>query len=182
MFLSQVSDRELITPLPAADLDFLSANGYILRTTKEEYDKGVDEVAKLSQLIAQVNTESAAEKQAEAALQQDERKEHSFEFHFEGMKDKDELRQKAQSETATLSREESELMSMEANVNGLIQEKSMIDRMVAYDGGYLSLTGLGTVILNDLNVRNYRLADQEFSDFLTEIKATYAELRSIADT
>ncbi len=35
--------------------------------------------------------------------------------------------------------------------------------------------------LNDLNVRNYRVADQEFPDFLTEIKATYTELRSIAD-
>jgi len=181
-FLSQISDRESITPNPAVDLDFLSTNGYVLRTTKKEYDKGVDEVATLSQMIAKVNAESAEEKQADAALQRDERLEHSFKFHFEGMKDKEDLRQKVQGETAVVSREESELMSMEANVNGLIQEKSMIDRMVAYDGGYLSLTGLGTVILNDLNVRNYRLADFEFSDFLTEIKATYAELRSIADT
>jgi len=52
---------------------------------------------------------------------------------------------------------------------------------VAYDGGYLSLTGLGALVLNDLNVRNYRVADQEFPDFLAEIKATYAELRSITD-
>jgi hypothetical protein len=182
-FLSQINDREEpIAPFPAADLDFLSANGYVLKTTKEEYDKGVDEVARLSQLIAQVNTESAEEKQADTALQQDERREHSFQFHFGRTKDKEELRQKVQSESAAVSQKESELMSMEANVNGLIQEKSMIDRMVAYDGGYLSLTGLGTVILNDLNVRNYRLADIEFSDFLTEIKATYAELRSITDT
>jgi hypothetical protein len=163
-------------------LDFLSANGYVLRTSKEEYDKGVAEVATLSQMIAQVDTESAEEKQANATLQQDERAEHSFKFHLEGMKEKDELRQKVQSETAVVSKEESELMSMEAKVNGFIQEKSTIDRMVTYDGEYLSLTGLGTVILNDLNVRNYRLADLEFPDFLTEIKATYAELRSIADT
>jgi hypothetical protein len=181
-FLSQISDREPITPIPAADLDFLSANGYVLRTTKEEYDKGVDEVATLSQMIAQVDTKSAEEKQAGAALQLDQRAEHSFKFNFEGMKEKDELRQKVQNETAVVSKEESELMSMEAKVNGFIQEKSMIDRMVVYDGGYLSLTGLGTVILNDLNVRNYRVADLEFPDFLTEIKATYAELRSIADT
>jgi len=79
------------------------------------------------------------------------------------------------------SRGQSELSAMEAHVNQPIQEKSMIDRMVAYDGGYLSLTGLGTVVLNDLNVRNYRVADQEFPDFIGEIKATYAELRSIAE-
>src|SRR5438445_10369532 len=70
---------------------------------------------------------------------------------------------------------------MEAKVNELIQEKSMVDRMVAYDGGYLSLTGLGTLVFNDLSVRSYRVADQEFTDFTAEIKATYAELRSIAD-
>jgi hypothetical protein len=52
---------------------------------------------------------------------------------------------------------------------------------VPYGGEYLSLTDLGIVILHDLNVRNYRVADLEFPDFLAEIKATYAELRSIAD-
>jgi hypothetical protein len=77
--------------------------------------------------------------------------------------------------------EESELAETEANGNGLIQEKSTIDRMVQYGSGYVSLTGVGTVILNDLSVRNYRVADEEFPDFLAEVKATYAELRSIAD-
>jgi hypothetical protein len=43
------------------------------------------------------------------------------------------------------------------------------------------LTWLGTVTLNDLNTRNYRVADEDFSDFSAELKATYAELRSIAD-
>jgi len=53
--------------------------------------------------------------------------------------------------------------------------------MVPHDGEYLSLTGLGSVILSDLDVRNYRVADQEFADFSAEIKAIYAELRAIAD-
>ncbi len=46
----------------------------------------------------------------------------------------------------------------------------MIDRMVPYDGKYLSLTGLGVMMLNDLNVRNYRVSDNEFSDFIEESK------------
>src|SRR5207245_6813100 len=58
---------------------------------------------------------------------------------------------------------------------------SMIDRLVAYDARYLYLTGLVTLVFNELNVRSYRVADQEFPDFTAEIKATYAELRSIAD-
>jgi len=181
-FLSQINDRENpITPIPAADLNYLSVGGYVLRTNKEDYDKGADEVARLSQMIAEMNTEKAEEELAEETLQQDERKEHSFLFHLQHEEEKDELLQRTQNETATVSREETDLSAVEANVNELIQKKSMIDRMAPCDGEYLSLTDLGSVILNDLNVRNYRAVDQEFADFSAEIMATYTELRSIAD-
>ncbi len=181
-FLSQVFDREEpITSVSSADLEYLSVNGYVLKTTKEDYEKGVNDVARLSQVIAQVDTEKSLEDQTKAALQQDEQKEHSFLFHLEGKEDKDKLQERIREETAAVSSEESELSRMEANVNELIQEKSLIDRMVAHDEGYLSLTGLGTLVFNDLGVRYYRVADQEFPDFIAEIKATYAELRSIAD-
>jgi hypothetical protein len=180
-FLSQINDRaEPISPIPSADLDYLSVNGYVLRTTKDDYGKGVDEVTRLSQMTAELGAERAEEDQAVEALWKDQGKEHSILFHFENKEEKDELSQKVQSETTAVSRQESELSSLEASVNALIQEKSTIDRMVPYDGDYLSLTDLGILILNDLNVRNYRVADEEFSDFLAEIKATYAELRSIA--
>jgi hypothetical protein len=180
--LFQLYDREdPITPIPSTDLEYLSANGYVLKTTKEDYEKGASDVARISQLITQIDTEKSEEEQAKAALQADQRKEHSFQFHFEGSKGKDELSERIQKETATISGDESEINQLEANVNRLIQQKSTIDRMVAYNGGYLSVTGLGTLVFNDLSVRNYRVADQEFPDFIAEIKATYAELRSIGD-
>lgn len=181
-FLSQISDRqEPITPIPSADLDYLSSNGYVLATTKDDYQKEVDDVSRLSQLTTQLDAERAEEEKTNEALQQDEKKQHSFSFHFEGQKEKDEINQRIQDESPLVAKEQSELNAMEANVNELIQKKSMIDRMVPYSGEYVSLTGMGTVAFNDLNVRNYRVADQEFGDFSTEIKATYAELRSIAD-
>jgi hypothetical protein len=181
-FLSQIDDRaEPITPIASADLNYLSVNGYVLRTAKEDHDKEADVVAGLSQMTAERDTEETAENQAGVALQQDELKEHSFLFHFEHEEEKDELSQRTQDETVVFSGEESKLGVLEANVNVLIQKKSMIDRMVPYDGEYLSLTDLGTLILSDLTVRNYRDADQEFPDFLAEIKAIYAELRSITD-
>ena len=40
---------------------------------------------------------------------------------------------------------------------------------------------LGVITLNDLNVRNYRVSDNEFSDFVRESKETKDELRSIAE-
>ena len=181
-FLSQVHDRaEPITPILPTDLDYLSVNGYMLRTSREDYDKEAADVARLSQLTIQLSTERAEAIQAESTLQRDERKEHSFLFRFEGKEEKEELSQRIQEEMAVASKEEAEFREVEANVNELIQKKSMIDRMVDYNGEYLSLTDLGSVILNDLNVRNYRVSDQEFPDFLAEIKSTYAELRSIAD-
>jgi len=183
-FLSQISSRKDTGPIPpiaSADNDYLSANGYILRTTKDEYDKEVGDVARLSQMTTQMYAERAQKEQALETLLKDEQKEHSFLFHFEGKESKDELSQRIQSEEAVVSKEESELSATEANVNELIQKKSTIDRMVPYGDSYLSLTGLGSLTLNDLDVRNYRVADQEFPDFLTEINATYAELRSIAD-
>ena len=181
-FLSEVEDREAsMVPIPPSYLDYLSANGYVLVTTQIDYDKGVSEVARLSQLTAQLETQRAEEQQAAQALARDVQKEHSFTFHFEGEEEKEQVRQRIQSESATLSQEESESSTLEANVNQLIQEKSTIDRMVPYGTGYVSVTGLGTLVLNDLNVRNYRVSDEEFPDFVTEIKTTYAELRSIAD-
>jgi hypothetical protein len=181
-FLSQVNDgQEPIAPIPQPDIDYLSTNGYVLRTSKEDHDKGLTEVARISGLIEQASAERTEAGKVEGALRQDERKEHSFTFHFEGEEAKEELREKVETETTEFSKDEAELAQIGANVNALIEEKSMIDRMIAYDSGYLSLTGLGTVVLNDLNVRNYRVADEEFPDFASEIKATYAELRTIAD-
>src|SRR6266705_2409341 len=181
-FLSQVYDRvEPITPVPSADFEYWSINGYVQKTTKEDYEKGASDVARLSQIYTQIATEKSREQQTQEALQQDVRKEYSFLFHLEGTAAKDQLGERIQQETAAVSSEASELNQLEAVVNDLIQKKSVIDRMVAYDGGYLSLTGLGALVFNDLSVRSYRVADQEFPDFIAEIKATYAELRSIAD-
>ena len=149
-FLSQIDNREeseRFISISSADLDYLSVNGFVLRTTKEDHDKGVDSVGRLSQLIPQMNAEKAEEEEAAAALRKDERKEHSFLFPIEGKGKKEELGERIQSETAVVSKEESELSALEANVNELIQAKSTIDRMVPYDGGYLSLTDLGIVIL-----------------------------------
>jgi hypothetical protein len=180
--LSQLYDRvDPITPVPQTDLEYLSGNGYVLVTTKEDYAKMADDVARLSQIVTQIDVEKSREQQAQADLQQDLAKEHSFKFHFESKEEQSQLQERIQEETAAVSSEAGSLTSMEARVNELIQEKSLVDRTVAYDGQYLSLTGLGTLVLSDLSVRNYRVADQEFPMFITEIKATYAELRSIAD-
>ncbi|MGA2663583.1 MAG: hypothetical protein ABSF83_01385 [Nitrososphaerales archaeon] len=181
-FLSQIDTREdPITPISPDGLGYLSANDIVLTTTEEDHDERAVEVARLSHATAGLESEKAAAEQADQALERDERTEHSFVFHLERKENKDELLQRVQNEKDAVSKEDSGLSTLEANVNQLILQKSMVDRMVPYDGGYLSLTDVGIAILNDLNVRDYRVADEEFADFMAEAKAVYAELRSIAD-
>src|SRR5260370_14101477 len=53
--------------------------------------------------------------------------------------------------------------------------------MVPYDSQYVSLTDPGVVALSDLNIRNYRVMDNEFTNFISEMRDTTTGLRSIAD-
>ncbi len=88
---------------------------------------------------------------------------------------------KVESEKVLVSKMEADVIGRENAINELIKKKSKLDRMVPYDGKYLSLTGIGVMMLNDLIVRNYRVSDEEFSDFIDEIQGTFGELRSIAE-
>ena len=182
-FLSQLSNREeiLTSSISPADLDYLCANGYVQRATKDDHDRAVASVERLSQLTSQMVTERNEEEQAAVTLRKDEDKEHSFVFRLEGQEKKGELEQRIQSEAAVVSKEQADLKALEASVDQLIQTKSMVDRMVPYGAEYLSLTDQGTTTMDDLRVRDYRVADEEFTDFMAELKSTYAELRSIAD-
>ena len=181
-FLSDISFlKEPITPIPPNDLGFLSSNGYVQSTSADDYQKVAADVARMSQLADQIAAEKPAYDEASMALWRDKEKEHSFSFIFAAKDEKEAVRERMDYETSAAATETAKLNTLETNMNALIQVKSWKDRMVAYDGIYLSMTGLGTLVLNDLDVRNYRVADEEFPDFLNEIKATYAELRSIAD-
>jgi hypothetical protein len=181
-FLSRVNDRgpsiALIAPV---DLDFLVSNGYVRAISQDDYSKGVADVARLSQLSDQVDTMKPEVESAINELEEEKQKTHAFLFHFEGRQGKEEVEQKIQTEQATVSQESTQLSALENNLNQLIQEKSLIDRAVPYGEGYIALTGVGTLVLNDLNVRDYRVDDEEFGEFVDEIRSTYTELRSIAD-
>lgn len=181
VLLSEITGRTLTMQIQPADLDLLVANGYVSIMQKDEYDRAVAEVADLAQLNDQVQTEAAAESTEQAALASDERKTHSILFHLEGKEQKQSQLEKVETEKAEVAKEQGVAVADESRVNELIQKKSLTDRMIPYDGRYLALTGLGYNVLNDLVVRNYRVADLEFSDFVTESQETINELRSIAD-
>lgn len=178
-FLSQIDGGQSIDPIPWADMNFLSSNGYVLTTTQQDHDAALAEVQRLSQVTDQMQTIKPEVESMSTEFEEDQKRAESFLFHFEKKEEKEALQQKIESEQSSLSQEGLQLAALESNLNKLIQEKSLVDRMVQYGGGYISLTGLGTIILSDLEVRAYRVDDEEFSAFVDEIKSTYAELRSV---
>jgi hypothetical protein len=163
------------------DMDFLATNGYVALMNKEQYDQALAEVSNLAKMNEDLQTETMQERDAEALMRKEQRKTHSILFHLEGKEKREAELQSLEKEEGVVSEEKADIAQKDSKLNELLQKKSMTDRMVPYDGQYLSLTGLGVMTLNDLNVRNYRVSETEFSDFIQERMTTYNELRSIAE-
>lgn len=179
-FFSQIAGKSVSMQIPEADMDFLTTNGYVSLMQKEQYDEALVEISDLGKISEESMHERDEAESAKALLKEDERKTHSILFHFES-KDKQKAGlERVESQMKVVSKEEADVAEVDSKIKEHLQKKSMIDRMVQYDGKYISLTGLGVITLNDLNVRNYRVSETEFSDFVQERMATFSELRSIA--
>ncbi len=180
-FLSQISDKSVSIQVQQSDIDFLSTSGYLTVMPKDDYNKAAAQVANMTQMNMDLQNEAVEARTADATLAAEQRKTHSILFHFEGRDRREADLAALESQRNIVSKEEADVVAKDSAIKQLIQTKSAIDRMVPYDGEYLSLTGLGVVTLNDLNVRNYRVADNEFSQFIEETRETSSELRSIAE-
>ncbi len=181
-FFSQVAGRSLTMQIQQADLDTLSSGGYISMLPKEDYDKAVSDVSSLTELTMKLQDEENQARIDSDALVQDQKKTHSILFHFAGAPQKQAELQDEQSKADIVNKEQADIAQKESEITQLIQKKSTIDRMVQCGAEYVALTGLGVITLNDLNVRNYRVSDDEFSDYVAQSKETTSQLQSIAET
>lgn len=148
---------------------------------KSDYDQAQTDVATLAQMNQNLQNEIMADRAAQETLRQDSAKTHSIMFHFKSSEEKEAELQKVQQDSQELIRDETEMTATDSRIKQLILQKSTIDRMVAYDGKYVSLTGPGVIALSDLNIRNYRVMENEFPNFVAEMKDTTKELGSIAN-
>jgi len=166
--------------IPESDMEFLTTNGYIFVMQKEQYDQTLAEISNLVKVNEELAREEAEERSARALLEENERKTHSIFFHFKSEENQKAELERAETQRNVVSKEAADVIERESKIRELLQRRSMIDRIVPYNGRYVSLTGLGVITLNDLNVRNYRVSETEFSDFIQERMATFGELRTIA--
>ena len=181
IFFSQIAEKSVPALIPAVDMDFLSNNGYLNVMQKEDYNRGLAEISTLTQMSNDLMNQQMAENSERANLSEDIRRTHSITFLFEGKENKEAQREEIESHKQTLSKIEADIAKRGAQISELIKKKSIFDRMVPYNAEYISLTGPGIMMLNDLNIRNYRVSEKEFSDFRDEIQTTFADLRSIAE-
>jgi hypothetical protein len=181
IFFSQIADKTVTTPIPSVDMDFLANNGYLTVMQQEDYNRGLAEISALNQMTLDLMNQRNAENSERAHLDEDVRKTHSITFLFEAKENKEAEKLEIESHKEAVSKIEADIAKREAQISELIKKKSIFDRMVPYDGKYISLIGPGIMMLNDLNIRNYRVSEREFPDFRDEIQATFAELRSIAE-
>jgi len=179
-FFSQIAGKSVSMQIPEADTNFLTTNGYISVMQKEQYDQALAEISNLAKENEELAREEAEKRSARALLEEDEGKIHSILFHFKSEENQKAELERAETQRNVVSKEEADVVEKESKIRELLQKKSMIDRMVPYDGRYVSLTSLGVITLNDLNVRNYRVSETEFSDFIQERISTFSELRTIA--
>jgi hypothetical protein len=188
-FLAQIADKSITTGIPSADLDFLTSSdhvlgGYVSRTSKMACDQLTEECQSMEQTLdvtrQRVPQERSQNEQMQQSIQEDEKKIESPFFGLHGKTYKDTMQQKMQTDEELLSKNEVAISADEASISDYIRKKSALDQLVSYGGEYLSLTPAGVVILNELNSRMPRVSDMEFSDFVSEIDTTEAELRGIA--
>jgi hypothetical protein len=179
--LSQISAKSVNAPISEDVLKLLSTNGYIECLSKDEYEKLAASVENISTIDRELEEEQKKEGTNEETLARDEKKIHSIRFWFEGHEKKDIDRARIQTDEQLVSKDEEEIKEKGNELQALIQKKSILDRQVLCGEQYLSLTGTGTIMLHELTIRNYRVGDKDFGEFLHETKATEMELQAIAE-
>src|SRR5712692_8410884 len=180
-FFSQIASKSGPIQGQPVDLNYLSANGYVSVMAKDDYDRASADVATLTQRNMDLYNEKVKESQDEASMMRDAGHTHSILFHLEGREQKEAELQKVESEKAAVQTERLDISQKDAEITQLIQKKSAIDRFVQYNGQYVSLTGFGILTLSDLNVRNYRVFDTDFTQFTAETHDTTGVLKSVAE-
>lgn len=180
-FFTQIAEKSVTAQIAQQDIDYFVAKGYLNALEKSQYEQLNQEVAELGQLNEEEQKEITEERAEGEKLSEEERKTHSILFHFEGKEKRQEQLESLRETQSIVDKEREETTARDSRIKELIQKKSFIDRMVPYGDRYFSLTGQGVLMLNDLNVRNYRLSDEDFSVFVQEASETSSELRSIAE-
>jgi hypothetical protein len=179
-FLAGLADGAISTGIQQDNLGFLCSNGYVARISREDHERQAAEFVSLNQETGKRQQEEEEEAVDEKTLRHDEKHVHGIRYHFEGRERKEAEKSRVEKEIELVTEERAEIAQEDAKVMDLIKKKSALDMQTQYGSEYLALTDLGVEMLHDLNIREYRVAGNDFSDFMDECKATADALHGIA--
>ncbi|MGA8303638.1 MAG: hypothetical protein WA691_09320 [Thermoplasmata archaeon] len=179
-FLTGVSNRNVTSTLSDADLATLQQLNLVQRMTADQYAQLSRDVQTIASTQATIGQESATRSQQSYSLQEEDRKSHSILFHFES-KDKQtaELQKEAQDQGA-LRATDADLSNRIQAFNQLVAQRSLLDTLSPYAGGYIALTGPGVLELRQLGIRMYRVSDVPFPSYWAQSQQVEQELNDQA--
>src|SRR5580700_3047160 len=113
VILYEISEKAINNPIPQSDLDFLTTNGYVLRTSRDEFDQQTAEVANLDQMNQQVQQKRQIVSAGETTVEEDKKKFLSYMFPLRGADYKEATREKLEADKKSLTAEEVSLSADE---------------------------------------------------------------------
>lgn len=180
-FLTQVSNRNVTGTLAPADLATLQQLNLLQVVSADQYGQFTKEVESLSAEAQTISQKTAERAMLLDQVREETAKTHSVLFHFEGRdKQAAEVQKETQDETSLQSLD-SDLTAEEQQYDQAMARRSVLDTLTPFAGGYVALTGAGTVALRDLGTCLYRVSDLPFTGYLAQTQEIDAELNDIAN-
>lgn len=180
-FLDGVHSRAVTTALSDADLAMLGQLGILEVLNADQYAKLTQDLATLDAGRATIGQEMADRARLAAQVRADQARTHSILFHFEGQERRQAATDQANKDAAALQAEDRDLTAREQQFNALLFQRALMDNLTPFPGGYVALTGFGTLQWRDLGLRLYRAADLDFSAYWKEAQDVSQQLNGIAD-
>lgn len=179
-FLQSVGSRNVTAPLPGPDMALLQKVGVIQVLDAEQYGQLINELGTLGPAQAAIQQEQAQRAAVAAREGNEVAKTQSFLFRFEGAQHQAADRAQLKADADSVSAMDVDLANRSREFSELLAKKSLADVLSTFEGGYIGLTGLGTLALRDLGTRLYRVSDLDFSTYWAQAQAIEAELEDIA--
>ncbi len=180
-FLNGVQNRNPPDGIGPDDLALLGRLNLIQLRTAAEFAALQAEVAGLPAAQSALAAEEQQRGQLSSQLSAETARTHSLRFWFQGHDAKASQRVQEAGDSARLRALEGDLTAREHRYADLLAQKSVLDTLVPYGGGYVALTGAGQLQARDLAVRLYRVADLPFAAYLSQVQAVDREMNGLAD-
>ena len=180
-FLDGVNKRSVSGTISESDLQALQQLRLVQVFTNDQLVALNQQVAQLQQIQAGISQDSSERSSLAEQAQIDTRTTHSILFHLKGVDKQHSVLERLQQEQQAYKNVDDDLAKRRQDLSQLLISKALLDSTCPYNGRYVSITTSGRVALRDLNVRLYRVSDEDFPTYWNESLKIDGELTTLAN-